>query len=304
MTPFVYPPRNFPNGRAVLDSTAADDATTLTLVTGGVAELRGDSETPYVIRAFEEPLSGNPEDVTVVEYMLVTGVSGEVLTVTRGEQDSVAAEWPAGTIIETVLTEAEMAQIKVAIIDIETRIGSGDSAVALTVPITVAGNYEVRGDGSITNHIDYDDSGTDAIWKIRANNTTDIVSVTEAGAMTVAGTLAVGGMITGTGTGTNMLALQRDINTAGSLARINLQMKSSTGVYRTYGEVAAEVVTNTNAAEFGEIRLNCIRNGSLVVGLRQRASGSVFHYILSGLPTSNPGAGILWNDSNTLKIGT
>lgn len=32
------------------------------------------------------------------------------------------------------------------------------------------------------------------------------------------------------------------------------------------------------------------------------ASGNVLH--ISGLPTSNPGAGILWNDSGTVKVGT
>lgn len=32
------------------------------------------------------------------------------------------------------------------------------------------------------------------------------------------------------------------------------------------------------------------------------ASGNVLH--ISGLPTSNPGAGILWNDAGTVKVGT
>lgn len=32
------------------------------------------------------------------------------------------------------------------------------------------------------------------------------------------------------------------------------------------------------------------------------ASGNVLH--ISGLPTSNPGAGILWNDGGTVKVGT
>lgn len=32
------------------------------------------------------------------------------------------------------------------------------------------------------------------------------------------------------------------------------------------------------------------------------ASGNVLH--ISGLPTSNPGAGILWNDTGTVKVGT
>jgi hypothetical protein len=32
------------------------------------------------------------------------------------------------------------------------------------------------------------------------------------------------------------------------------------------------------------------------------ASGNVLH--ISGLPTSNPGPGILWNDAGTVKVGT
>jgi hypothetical protein len=293
-------PRNFPDGRTTL-ATGIDDTDT-TITVDDVATLDATADYALTLIAADDP-----EDLEIVT---VTGVSGSDLTVTRAQQGTVAKSWPSGTLVEMRLTAANVQELVDAVDDIHTRIGAGTSAVALTVPITVAGNYEVRGNGSVTNHIDYDDSGTDAIWKIRANNTTDVVSVTEAGAMTVASTLATGGaltvagMITGTGTGTNMLALQRDTNTAGSLARINLQMKSSTGVYRTYGEVAAEVMTNTNGAEFGEIRLQCIRNGSLVVGLRQRGSGSVMHYILTGLPTSNPGVGILWNDGGTVKVGT
>jgi hypothetical protein len=32
------------------------------------------------------------------------------------------------------------------------------------------------------------------------------------------------------------------------------------------------------------------------------ASGNLLH--ISGLPTSNPGPGILWNDAGTVKVGT
>jgi hypothetical protein len=32
------------------------------------------------------------------------------------------------------------------------------------------------------------------------------------------------------------------------------------------------------------------------------ATGNVLH--ISGLPTSNPGPGILWNDAGTVKVGT
>lgn len=301
-------PRNFPAGRAVLDTGIDDTDTSVILETGGAAELP--STTPFVIRIFEAPISGDPEDVTAVEFMTVTNVSSETLTVTRGQQGTSAVAWDAGSIIESVLTAAELDEIKSAISDIHTRMGSGTSAVALTVPITAAGNYEVRGNGSITHHIDYDASGTDATWKIRANNTTDVFTVTEAGNVSIAGTLTVAstsqfnGMPTVTHSGTNSLALQRSTNTNGSLARLNLQMQSSTGTYRTYAEYSSVITDNTNAAEFGEARISVMRGGSLTSAMRIVGTGSVFHFYLQNLPTSNPGAGILWNDSNTLKVGT
>jgi hypothetical protein len=46
--------------------------------------------------------------------------------------------------------------------------------------------------------------------------------------------------------------------------------------------------------------------GSNIVSIKPEAAGTgtvrVLH--ISGLPTSNPGPGILWNDSNTVKVGT
>jgi hypothetical protein len=46
--------------------------------------------------------------------------------------------------------------------------------------------------------------------------------------------------------------------------------------------------------------------GSNIISIAPEAAGTgtvrVLH--ISGLPTSNPGPGILWNDSNTVKVGT
>jgi hypothetical protein len=61
--------------------------------------------------------------------------------------------------------------------------------------------------------------------------------------------------------------------------------------------------TFTDASNYERLGINW---GSNIVSIKPEAAGTgtvrVLH--ISGLPTSNPGAGILWNDSNTVKVGT
>jgi hypothetical protein len=61
--------------------------------------------------------------------------------------------------------------------------------------------------------------------------------------------------------------------------------------------------TRTDASNYERLGINW---GSNIVSIKPEAAGTgtvrVLH--ISGLPTSNPGAGILWNDSNTVKVGT
>ena len=63
--------------------------------------------------------------------------------------------------------------------------------------------------------------------------------------------------------------------------------------------------TYTDASNYRRVVLAMTTAGVATLtpeGAGTGASGNVLH--LSGLPTSNPGAGILWNDSGTVKVGT
>lgn len=68
--------------------------------------------------------------------------------------------------------------------------------------------------------------------------------------------------------------------------------------YRNYG-------TYTDASNYRRVALAMTTAGVATLapeGAGTGASGNVLH--ISGLPTSNPGAGILWNDTGTVKVGT
>lgn len=79
-----------------------------------------------------------------------------------------------------------------------------------------------------------------------------------------------------------------------------LAQRSSTNAqtFRVYG-------TYTDASNYRRLALGSNTSGVFTIkaeGAGTGASGNVIH--LSSLPTSNPGAGILWNDGGTPAIGT
>ena len=91
----------------------------------------------------------------------------------------------------------------------------------------------------------------------------------------------------------NDLVLLRDA--ANTLAQRN---GTNAQTARTYG-------TYTDASNYRRVALAMTTAGVASItpeGAGTGASGNVLH--ISGLPTSNPGAGILWNDSGTVKVGT
>jgi hypothetical protein len=93
--------------------------------------------------------------------------------------------------------------------------------------------------------------------------------------------------------GTNSVRLYRDANH--TLAQRN---GTNAQTYRNYG-------TYTDASNYRRVAIAMTTAGVASItpeGAGTGASGNVLH--ISGLPTSNPGAGILWNDSGTVKVGT
>ncbi len=89
------------------------------------------------------------------------------------------------------------------------------------------------------------------------------------------------------------LILVRDA--AGILAQRNGTNAQTSRLYGTY----------TDGSNYRRVAISMTTGGVASIapeGAGTGASGNVLH--ISGLPTSNPGAGILWNDSGTVKVGT
>jgi hypothetical protein len=85
----------------------------------------------------------------------------------------------------------------------------------------------------------------------------------------------------------------------GEAADVMAQRRGTNGqTFRLYG-------TSTDTSNYRRINLSMSNLGVAVLkpeGLGSGASGNVLH--ISGLPTSNPGPGILWNNAGTPAIGT
>ena len=89
------------------------------------------------------------------------------------------------------------------------------------------------------------------------------------------------------------LTLSRDA--ANTLAQSNGTNAQTSRIYGTYTDASnyRRLSKTMSTAGVAEIKPEGAGTG---------AAGNVLH--ISGLPTSNPGAGILWNDAGTVKVGT
>ena len=86
-------------------------------------------------------------------------------------------------------------------------------------------------------------------------------------------------------------------------------MRSAPGIVGQHNGAAAQGYewygTRTDASNYRRLAAGMSTAGVGYLraeGAGTGASGNVLH--ISGLPTSNPGPGILWNDAGTVKVGT
>jgi hypothetical protein len=93
--------------------------------------------------------------------------------------------------------------------------------------------------------------------------------------------------------GSRDLELHRDA--AGTLAQRNGTNAQTFRLYGTYTDASnyRRLVQTMSSGGVAEIKPDGAGTG---------ASGNVLH--ISGLPTSNPGAGILWNNGGVVEVGT
>ena len=105
------------------------------------------------------------------------------------------------------------------------------------------------------------------------------------------GLVGTGGILLSTGGGNTYLYT----GAANLLEQRNYTNAQTSRIYGTY----------TDASNYRRVAIAMTTAGVASItpeGAGTGASGNVLH--ISGLPTSNPGAGILWNDSGTVKVGT
>jgi hypothetical protein len=118
------------------------------------------------------------------------------------------------------------------------------------------------------------------------------VSIGSAG-ITIASAQSFGWSSTDNSNATQDITLVRDA--ANTLAQ---RRSTNAQTHRVYG-------TFTDASNYRRVALAMTTAGVATLlpeGAGTGASGNVLH--ISGLPTSNPGPGILWNDGGTPAIGT
>ena len=106
-------------------------------------------------------------------------------------------------------------------------------------------------------------------------------------------------MFDGTGSDLNSIGLGNDLILArDAAATLALRNGTAAQTLRTYG-------TYTDASNYRRVALSMTTAGVATLlpeGAGTGSSGNVIH--ISGLPTSNPGPGILWNNAGTPAIGT
>ena len=99
-------------------------------------------------------------------------------------------------------------------------------------------------------------------------------------------------LLQGQGSASTVLALDNAANTLAQRNGVNAQTHRTYGTY-TDGSNYRRLTQTMSAAGVAEIKPEGAGTG---------ATGNVLH--ISGLPTSNPGPGILWNNLGVVSVGT
>jgi len=224
---------NFPGGRAVLATGVNNSATSWVLEAGGGTALALGGATYRVLRVYEAPLSGLPEDVTAVEYIRCSAISADTLTVARGQQGSTAQSWSAGAIVESVLTAADIDELK-------TELG-----LKVTGPATATDNAVARYDATTGELIQ--NSG---VLCDDSNNVTGVAALTTSGAVNVGGSLIMtnSGPTTCPGTynvrGDGSTIMDIDYNNDSGGATFTIRANASTTVF-TVGETGNTTIAGS-----------------------------------------------------------
>lgn len=167
---------------------------------------------------------------------------------------------------------------------------SGTAQNALATALTIASDQSATFSQSVRSSTPFPRYGGSSGIVLAAGSTDLVAAVNN---ITTFQSGAVVGWSSGLATSAQDVSLARDAaNTLALRNGTNAQTK------RIYG-------TFTDASNYRRVAIGMTTAGVASIkpeGAGTGASGNVLH--ISGLPTSNPGPGILWNDAGTVKVGT
>ena len=167
---------------------------------------------------------------------------------------------------------------------------SGTAQNALATALTIASNLDATFGLNVRSTTPFPRYGG-ATGIVLAAGATDLIAVID-NFTTLQSGAALGWSSTGA-IGTQDTILRRDA--ANTLAQRNGANAQTKRIYGTY----------TDASNYRRLAMTMSTAGVAEIkpeGAGTGASGNVIH--ISGLPTSNPGPGILWNNAGTPAIGT
>lgn len=326
------------NAGTTLDGAHTDSVTTITLSTGGVAALGLTGSTNMIVTIITT--ATYETDAEVLEIIHATGTSGDTLTgATRGFNGSSATAFSDLDKVEIRITQSHLQQVYDVVTD-----GTADIAVnaaTFSGDITLNENLTVKRDNyidfwpgtpdesfiTVSGLYDYGEvtqfamtfqmrnsSSYGWIWRDAGDGVSDAAaSLSTLGELTIKHNFKTFGDINmstgkefriGTAAITAFDALGNNITNQGAQPRIYIEGTTD----------AALVIADSGAA--ANDRVFAIRNLDTLVEL-QRVDDDGIGFtpfitfdlaanetLIEALPTSNPGAGILWNNAGVPAIGT
>jgi hypothetical protein len=228
-----------------------------------------------------------------------TGTNGETVTTSKPRLD-LTQTWDA---VGTTFTALKFNATDTA---------SAAGSLLMDLQVGGASKFNVTKAGAITSAANFQaNSGdkTNVAFALGAQNIglylrSGVVALSNAGAERFQIGSTSG--IAFSGAGLNFAASGLDLSISGTdltLARdaadtLAQRRTTSAQTFRLYG-------TFTDASNLRRLAVNMTTGGVASIkpeGLGTGASGNVLH--ISGLPQTNPGPGILWDDGGTVKVGT
>ncbi len=118
------------NGQSTLYNTITSSQTTLEIPIGHTSRFPGSNS--FIIEVSTEDVNGN---ITAYETMLVTSVSSNTFTVTRGYDSTTAIAWTAGALVKNKIRSEHFSSLQTAVNVNENKLDGVSTGIILNTPI-------------------------------------------------------------------------------------------------------------------------------------------------------------------------